>query len=387
MSLSCKAQAINDSDIQAVVDVLRSDWLTTGPTVSEFEQAFADYVGTREAVSVSNGTAALHAAMFALNIQPGDEVLIPAITFVATANAVVFQGGRPVFADVEPDTLLLDPTLLEVKITPRTKGIIAVDYAGQPCDYDALQAIADRHSLRLVADACHAVGGEYNGRHVGCLADLSTFSFHPVKNMTTGEGGMVTTDDTELAKRMRKFRNHGVATDFRQREVRGTWFYEMTDLGYNYRLTDLQCALGMSQLRQLPGWIIRRQEIAKRYRAAFADMPFIEPLKVRDNVSHAYHLFVVRVKLPDLPEARDTIFKRLRSNDIPVNVHYIPVHLQPFYCQRFGTGPGLCPVAEAAYEEILSLPIHPNLSDDAVDEIAEHVLKSITITEPCQLTL
>ncbi|MFQ5632609.1 MAG: DegT/DnrJ/EryC1/StrS family aminotransferase, partial [bacterium] len=268
-----------------------------------------------------------------------------------------------------------------------TKAIIAVDYAGQPCDYDALQAIADRHGLPLVADACHAVGGKYNGRNVGSLANLSTFSFHPVKNMTTGEGGMIATDDTELAKRVRQFRNHGITADFRDREVKGTWSYEMTDLGYNYRLTDLQCALGMSQLRQLPDWIFRRQEIAKRYLAAFADAPFIEPLKVRDNISHAYHLFVVRIKSRDLEATRDTIFKRLRSSGIPVNVYYIPVHLQPFYRRRFGTGPGLCPVAEAAYEELLSLPIHPNLSDDDVDGIVEQVFESVNSAEPCLLTL
>ncbi len=254
-------QSIDEADVASVVEVLQSDWLTTGPKVSEFEQAFADLVDAEEAVAVSNGTAALHAAMYAIGIGPGDEVIVPPMTFAATANCIVYQGGAPVFVDVDPDTLLLDPVQVEARITSRTKAIIGVDYTGQPCDYDVLRVIADQHGLVLVADACHALGGSYKGRAVGSLADLSIFSFHPVKHITTGEGGIITTDDPSLAQRMRVFRNHGITTDHRQRQREGSWFYEMVDLGYNYRLTDLQCVLGLNQLLKLPAWVARRREI------------------------------------------------------------------------------------------------------------------------------
>ena len=362
-------QWLDDDDVAAVVEVLCSDWLTTGPKVAEFEQAFADFVDAREAVAVSNGTAALHAAMYAIGIGPGDEVIVPTMTFAATANCVVFQGGTPVFADVDPDTLLLDPAQVKAKITPRTKAIVAVDYTGQPCDYDALRAIGDRHGLILVADACHALGGSYKGRAVGSLAELSIFSFHPVKHITTGEGGMITTDDPDLARRMRIFRNHGITSDHRQREQQGSWFYEMVDLGYNYRLTDFQCVLGISQLRKLPGWVARRQEIARRYDAAVAKIPGVEPLGVREDVSHAYHLYVIRLDVTQLQVTRTEVFAALRAEGIGVNVHYIPVHLHPFYRQRFGTGPDLCPVAEAAYERILSLPIFPRMTEGDVEDV------------------
>jgi len=371
-------QWLYEDDIAAVVEVLRSQWLTTGPKVAEFERAFAEFVGTREAVAVSNGTAALHAAMYAIGIGPGDEAIVPPMTFAASANCVVFQGGTPVFADVDPDTLLLDPAQVEAKITPRTKAIIAVDYTGQPCDYDALRAIADRHGLILVADACHAPGGSYNGRPVGSLADLSIFSFHPVKHITTGEGGMITTDDPQLAQRMRVFRNHGISSDHRQREQQGSWFYEIADLGYNYRLADLQCALGMSQLRKLPGWVARRQEIARRYDAAFAEIPAVEPLSVREDVSHAYHLYVIQLDLTQLQATRSEVFAALRAEGIGVNVHYIPVHLHPFYRERFGIGPGLCPVAEAAYEQLISLPMFPAMTDEDVEDVVMAISKVIS---------
>ena len=368
-------QWIDEEDIAAVVEVLRSDWITTGPKVAEFEQAFADFVGAREAVAVSSGTAALHAAMYALGIGPGDEMIVPPMTFAATANCVVFQGGTPIFADVDPDTLQLDPAEAEAKITPHTKAIIAVDYTGQPCDYDGLRAIADRHSLMVVADACHALGAKYKGRPVGSLADVSVFSFHPVKHITSGEGGMISTDDPELARRMRVFRNHGITTDHRQRAQQGSWFYEMVDLGYNYRMTDFQCALAMSQLRKLPGWVGRRQEIARRYDAAFAEIPTVEPLGVRGDVSHAYHLYVICVDVTQLRATRAEVFAALRAEGIGVNVHYIPVHLHPFYREHFGTGPGLCPTAEAAYERILTLPIFPRMSDDDVEDVIAAVQK------------
>ncbi len=366
-------QWIDDDDVAAVTAVLRSDWLTTGPAVAELERALAAAAGAPAAVAVSSGTAALHAAMFALGIAPGDEVLVPAMTFAASANCVVYQGGTPVFADVDDGTLLLDPADAERRVTRRTKAIVAVDYAGQPCEYDALADLARRKQLALVADACHALGAAYRGRPVGSLAQLSTFSFHPVKHITSGEGGAVTTAEEPLARRLRLFRNHGITTDVRERAV--SWHYEMTELGYNYRLTDMQCALAKSQLKKLPAFLASRREIARRYTAALADIPAIAPLATRTDAQHAYHLFVVRLRLDQLRATRAQVFAALRAEGIGVNVHYIPVHLHPFYRRRLGTAPGLCPVAEAAYEEILSLPMFPAMSDSDVDDVIAALVK------------
>jgi len=368
-------QSIDAEDIAVVVEALQSDWLTTGPRVVDFEKAFAALVGAEHAVAVSNGTAALHAAMFALGVGPGDEVIVPSMTFAASANCVVYQGGTPVFADVQRDTLLLDLQSAESKVTFRTKAIIAVDYAGHPCDYDALRALAARHGLKLVADACHALGGRYKEHTVGALAELSAFSLHPVKHVTTGEGGVVTTGDRELSQRMRLFRNHGITSDHRQREKRKSWFYEMIELGYNYRLTDIQCALGLSQLLKFDKWISRRREIARRYDEAFAGLLAFTPLAVRADVSHAYHLYVVKLNLQNLSADRETFFRALRAEGIGVNVHYIPVHLHPFYRRTYGTSPGLCPVAEEAYRAIISLPIFPAMLDADVQDVITACLK------------
>jgi perosamine synthetase len=362
-------QCITEEDIQLVVEVLRGDWLTTGPMVERFERAFAQCVGAAEAVALSSGTAALHAAIFSLRIGPGDEVIVPAMTFAATANCVVYQGGTPVFADVDPETLLLGPAQVEVRLSPRTKAVIAVDYAGQPCDYAGLRAVCARHGLTLVADASHALGARGNGRPVGGLADLSAFSLHPVKAITTGEGGIVTTDRGDLAERMRRFRNHGFSRDLHERTAAGTWHYEMTDLGYNYRLTDFQCALGLGQLSKLATFIARRQEIARQYDRAFGALLGVRPLAVRRGVVHARHLYVIRLKREVLGKDRGAVFAALRAAGIGVGVHYLPIHLHPFYRQRFGAAAGLCPVAEAAYEEILSLPIFPAMSDEDVARV------------------
>ena len=370
-------QTIDEDDIKAVNDVLRSDWLTTGPKVVEFEQAVADYVGAKYAVAVSNGTAALHAAMYAIGIGSGDEVIVPPMTFAATANCVVFQGGTPIFADVDSDTLLIDPAKVEKKITEKTKAIIGVDYAGQPCDWDTLREIADKHGLRLVADGCHALGAEYKGRKIGSLADMTVFSFHPVKHITTGEGGMITTDDPALLRHMLFFRNHGISTDARQRERQGSWFYEMVDLGYNYRITDFQCALGISQLQKLPKFLERRREIAAHYDKAFDGLSGISPLAVRKDSFHAYHLYVIRVDGDTLNMDRTMLFTKLRENGIGVNVHYIPVHLHPFYRREFHTGPGLCPIAESAYEQIISLPLFPGMTDEDVEQVVLEVKNNI----------
>ena len=368
-------QSLDDNDIGAVVEVLRSEWLTTGPKVREFERAFARFTGAGEAVALSSGTAALHAAMHGLAIAPGDEVIVPAMTFAASANCVVYQGGTPVFADVEPQTLLIDCRAAEAKISPRTRAIMAVDYAGQPCDYDALRALAARHGLALVADACHALGASYKGRPVGTLGDFNIFSLHPVKAMTTGEGGVVTTDSFETAHRLRRFRNHGISSDHFQREQLGSWLYEMVELGFNYRLSDIQCALGLSQLGKVPDWIARRRTIARRYDDAFAQLPAIVPLKINPQIGHAYHLYVIQVDPCALTADRARLFAALRAEGIGVNVHYLPVHLHPFYRQSFGSLPGLCPNAEAAYENIISLPIFPAMSDGDVDDVIEAIWK------------
>jgi perosamine synthetase len=371
-------QSIDDADIGAVTEVLRSDWLTTGPKVREFERAFAAATGAGEAVAVSSGTAALHAAMHVLGITAGDEVIVSSMTFAASANCVAYQGGTPVFADVDADTLLIDPRDVEAKITSRTRAIIAVDYAGQPCDYDALRKLAQRHGLALAADACHSLGGSYKGRPVGSLADLNIFSLHPVKAMTSGEGGIITTESFETAHALRRFRNHGITSDHFQREQIGSWLYEMVELGYNYRLSDIQCALGLSQLGKLPRWIARRRAIARRYDDAFAQLPGILPLGVSSSVEHAYHLYVVQLDSRYLSADRARIFAALRAEGIGVNVHYLPVHLHSYYRETFATRPGLCPNAEAAYERIVSLPIFPAMSDADVDDVIEALWKVIS---------
>ncbi|MDP3396780.1 MAG: UDP-4-amino-4,6-dideoxy-N-acetyl-beta-L-altrosamine transaminase [Methanoregula sp.] len=368
-------QWIGEEDIEAVARVLRSDWLTTGPMIQEFETAFAIVAGTRNAVAVSNGTAALHAITYAVGIKLGDEVIVPSMTFAASANCVVYQGATPVFADVDESTLLIDPKSVEERITEKTRAIIAVDYAGQACDYPVLREIADEHDLILIADACHALGGSLNNAPVGSLADISAFSLHPVKHITSGEGGMVTTDNPLFANKARLFRAHGITTDHRQRESMGSWFYEMVDLGYNYRITDFQCALGISQLKKLMLWIRKRQEIARIYDKAFSGSEYVRPLTVREGVSHAYHLYVIHLDTEKIGAERNVIFSALRAEGIGVNVHYIPVHMHPFYRTRFGTGPGLCPSAEHAYESIITIPMYPRMSDGDIQDVITAVLK------------
>jgi perosamine synthetase len=366
-------QQIDDDDIAAVVDVLKSDWLTTGPKVSEFERAVAEFVGAEHAVAVNSGTAALHAMMAALNIGRDDEVIVPTLTFAATANSVVYQGGTPVFADVDPETLLICPDSVERLITSRTRAIVAVDYAGQPCDYTRLKQIADRHQLTLLSDGCHALGASWHDCRVGSIARMTSFSFHPVKPVTTGEGGMVTTNDAELATRMRVFRNHGIVTDARQREEQGTWFYQMQSLGFNYRISDVQCALGIRQMQKLPGWIDRRNQIADRYDRYLGAVADLTLLKRNCGHRHGFHLYVVRVA----GGRRNQVFQTLRENGVGVNVHYVPVHLHPFYQERFGTRAGICPEAEAAFDEILSLPVHPGLTTEQQDTVIQQLTQAL----------
>jgi perosamine synthetase len=363
-------QEIGDADIRAVTEALVSGWLTTGPRVSQFEQAFARHCGAAHGVAVNSGTAALHAAMRAIGVGPGDEVIVPAITFAASANAALYEGATPVFADVEADTLLIDPESVAAKLSSRTKAIVAVDYAGQPADYDPLRAIAG--GIPIIADACHAPGAVYKGRKVGTLGEISCFSFHPVKHLTTCEGGMAVTEDAAKAAHMRRFRNHGIDGDHRSREASGQHAYDMAELGYNYRLPDVQCALGMAQLSRLDGWVKARQRVAALYRQALKDFSFVTPLSLRDDRSHAYHLYVVVL---DEKLDRDRAFAHLRSKGIGANVHYAPVYLHSFYRAK-GYKHGLAPVAEAVSRRILTLPMFPAMEAADVARVAE-ALKSL----------
>lgn len=331
-------QNIEEDDIQAVVDALRADFLTTGPLVEQFEEAVCLRLGVKYGVAVSSGTAALHAAIFALGIGPGDEVIIPAITFAATSNAVLYQGGTPVFCDIDPETLLIDLGKAEELITPRTRAIIAVDYAGQCCDYFALRDFAKSHDLYLISDACHSLGAMFP------LADITCYSFHPVKHITTGEGGMAVTENPRWATHMKRFRNHGMFEG------------KMLDLGHNYRLTDIQCALGINQLKKLDTWIAERRKIAGRYDEK------LTVRRLRRRGVHVYHLYVVRI-----PE-RDRVMKELlEQKGIRCQIHYRPVYHHPYY-QPYITH---CPEAERAYKEILSLPIYPGLTEGQQDYVIQ----------------
>lgn len=370
-------QTIDESDIQAVVDTLRSDWLTTGPKINEFEEAFAAWVGARYAVSFSSGTAALHGATFAAGLGAGDEAITSPLTFAATANCVLYQGAKPVFADVSVDTLNLDPEQVRRAVTPRTKALLPVDYAGHPVELEAMREIAERHGLTVIEDACHALGAEYRGQRVGSISHMTVFSFHPVKHLTTGEGGMVTADNAEFAETLRRFRNHGISSNARDRQREGQWHYEMVLLGFNYRLTDVACALGLRQLGKLEGNLVRRREIAARYAAELGGVPGIVVPAVRDEAVSAWHLYPVRLDLAKLSAGRAEIFRALRAENIGVNVHYIPVHLHPYYREKFGYRGGEFPVAEAAYESLVSLPMFHGMTDEDVEDVVRAVEKVI----------
>ena len=359
-------QTLTEADVAAATEVLRSDWLTTGPKVAEFEEAIADYVDARHAVSFSSGTAALHAAVLAAGLKPGDEAITTPLTFCATANAALYGGGTPVFADVRDETLTIDPKEVERRITPRTKVLLPVDYAGQPADLDALLALADRHKLLIIEDAAHALGAKYRSRMVGSISHMSVFSFHAVKHLTTGEGGMVTTNNSDFAQRLREVRNHGIDSDARARQAAGHWHYEMTTLGFNYRLTDIACALGLAQLPRLSANLARRRAIAVRYGKALATVPSLTLPIVAADVTSAWHLYPVRV---DASIDRAEVFNALRAEGLGVNVHYIPVHLHPYYRSRFGYRGGEFPIAETASGRLISLPMFHGMTDEDVDDV------------------
>ena len=367
MNIQYGRQSIDEDDIQAVVDVLRGDFLTTGPSVTAFEKAVCDYTGAKYAVAIANGTAALHAACFAAGIGEGDEVITTPITFAASANCILYCGGTPVFADIKPDTYNIDPEDIKRKITDKTKAIIAVHFTGQPCEMDEIHAIAKEYGLVVIEDAAHALGADYKGVKIGGLSDMTTFSFHPVKHITTGEGGMITTNDEKLYERLMLFRSHGITRNGKlMTKNEGGWYYEQLDLGYNYRITDIQCALGVSQMKKLDKFVGRRRELVRRYNEAFRDMDGVICPAQEDGCNNSWHLYVVQV--PN----RKEVYDKLREAGIFANVHYIPVYRHPYY-QENGYGDVCCPNAEELYAHMISLPLYPDLTEEEQDYVIEKI--------------
>jgi len=371
-------QWIDDEDIESVIEVLKSDWITQGPKIKEFEEAVAKFMGAKYAVAFSSGTAALHAACFVAGITPGDEVITTPITFAASSNCTLYLGGKPVFADIKEDTYNIDPEKIEKKVTNKTKAILPVDFAGQPADLDEIHEIAKEYNLIVIEDASHALGAEYKGKKVGSLSDLAIFSFHPVKHITTGEGGMIVTNNKGFYEKLLIFRTHGITKNkVKLIKNEGPWYYEMQELGYNYRITDCQCALGISQLKKLDKFIGQRREIVKRYNEAFKNIEEIIVPYEKPEVKSAWHIYVIRLKLDRLKATRKEIFEALRAENIGVHVHYIPVYYHPYY-QKLGYQKGLCPKAEKYYEEAITLPLFSKMSYKDVEDVIEAVKKVIT---------
>lgn len=370
-------QSVDREDIAAVTKVLESKLITQGPVIEAFEKKVAEYTGARYAVAVSSGTAALHLSCLALNLKTGDEVITSPITFVATANCAVYCGARVRFADIDPQTWNLSPGEVKKQITDKTKAIIAVHFAGLPCELRGLKKLADQRGIAILEDAAHAFGAVYEGEKIGkgCYSEMTALSFHPVKHITTGEGGLILTNHKETSERLRRLRSHGITKEADELSSQeGPWYYEMQELGFNYRITDLQCALGLSQLTKLEEFLDRRAALAQRYREAFeAIKDFVElPFFGGDGkMRHAWHLFVVLLRLENLNCDRKTIFSELRERGIGAHVHYIPVHLQPFYRSRFGYQKGDFPVAENFYERALTLPLYPSLKDDQIERVIQ----------------
>lgn len=374
-------QSINEEDIQSVVDVLKTPWITQGPKVAEFEKAIADYCGTQYAVAVSNGTAGLHLACLAAGLMPGDEAITTPMTFVATANAITYTGARPVFADIQYCSVNIDPAEIEKKISKRTRAILPVHFAGLPVDLSEIFAMAKKHNFFVIEDACHAFGASYRGRKIGSCdySDMTVFSFHPVKAFTTGEGGCITTNNAKLYKRLKSLANHGLYRDEAMQKKSGAWIYELRDLGYNFRLTDLQCALGLSQLKRVDQFIESRRAVAARYIEAFSHQNgqvLLPKFNFKDRES-AWHLFLFRVQSPKASVLRCQIYEKLKANGIFSQIHYIPVTRQPFYRKLFKGKKISCPNAEKYYAETLSLPLYPDLSNDDINRVIGMTLEAV----------
>lgn len=371
-------QCLDEEDIQAVVEVLRGDTLTCGPHITSLEKALCELTGAKYCIAISNGTAALHVACMAAGIGEGDEVITTPITFAASANCALYCGATPVFADINQDTYNIDPADIERKITDKTKAVVAVDFTGQAVEVEAIRNICDKHGLIFIEDAAHSLGTTYNGVQVGNMADLTTFSFHPVKTVTSGEGGAVMTNDKALYDKLVLYRSHGITRneELMEKESEGGWYYEMIDLGYNYRMTDFQAALLESQLKKLPRFKERRQEIVNRYNEAFSDVEEIFVQKEIPQSDTTRHLYIIQLKLDCLQATRREIFDALAAENVQCNVHYIPVYYFPHY-QRLGYEKGLCPNAEAAYEGFLSIPLYPAMTDQDVEDVITAIKKVI----------
>jgi len=371
-------QVIEERDVEAVVAALHSDWLTTGPRVRALEQRLEQVTGARHAVTFSSGTAALHGATVAAGVGPGDEAITSPMTFAATANAVLYAGATPRFADVADGTLLIDPVRIREVVNPRTRAVLPIDYAGQPADYTAIRAALREAGVTdpvVIADASHSLGATRDGIPVGRLADLTVLSLHPAKIVTTGEGGAVLTDREDVAERLRRFRNHGIATEL---AARRDWRYDMVELGFNYRLTDIGSALGLAQFERIDVFIARRRELAARYLDALSGHWAMDVPVVEAGAEPAWHLFVVQLRLDRLSVDRGGIYRAIRAEGIGVNVHYIPVHLHSYYRQLFPELPGTLPVAEAAYPRLLTLPLFAGMTDADLDDVVAALDKVAT---------
>lgn len=366
-------QWITEEDIQSVVKVLKGDYLTTGPYIKEFEEKLATYVGAKYAVTFSNGTAALHGACFAAGIGEGDEVITTPITFAASANCALYMGAKPVFADIDEQTYNIDPKEIEKLITDKTKAIIPVDFTGQPVELDEIHQIAKKHNLVVIEDAAHALGAEYKKQKIGSISDMTMFSFHPVKHITSGEGGVIVTNNETYYKKLMQFRSHGITRD---KELlsrqEGPWYYEMQFLGYNYRMTDIQAALGTSQLRKINEFVELRRKFSTMYNEAFQNInEVVTPFQHVDSNS-SWHLYILQFDLSKLSATRKEIFEAFIQQNIGVNVHYIPVYRLPYY-EQLGYKKGLCPKAEKLYESIISLPLFPAMTEQDVEDVIKAV--------------
>ncbi|HOB43303.1 MAG TPA: UDP-4-amino-4,6-dideoxy-N-acetyl-beta-L-altrosamine transaminase [Bacillota bacterium] len=363
-------QSIDDDDVRSVVEVLKGDWLTTGPSVDRFEQDLARYVGARHAVAVNSGTSALDIAVQALDLPKGSEIITTPFTFAATSNAILYNGHVPIFADIDPITRNIHPDEIQKRITPKTRAIIYVDYAGQPCAIDEIREIAREYDLRLIEDACHAFGASYKGRKIGTFADMTIFSFHPVKPITTGEGGAVVTDDPDLNARLRLLRSHGITRDVGDLFGEGeSWGYDMQLLGHNYRMTDIQAALGVSQLKKIDSFIERRNEIATCYIRALSDMAWLDLPVTMDGVTHGWHLYTVLLNGIE----RNTLFSYLKERGIGVNVHYIPIYRFSYYQKHHPLNVKNFPNTEDVFNRILTLPLYPGMKDEDVVYVSEQL--------------
>lgn len=369
---------ITDDDVQSVVETLRSGWLTTGPKVKRFEEDFAAYLGCSHAVAVNSGTAALHLALDAIGIQEGDEVIVPTMTFAATAEVVLYFKAKPVLVDCRHDTLNLDPDQIERAITPRTKAIIPVHMGGQPCDMHPILELAKHHNLRVIEDAAHALPAAYHGKKVGTIGDITCFSFYATKTITTGEGGMATTENADWANRMRVMSLHGISLDAWDRYTdKGSWYYEIIRPGYKYNLTDIAAALGIAQLKRCDHFWQARRRIASHYHEAFADLPEIQVPACAPDMQHAWHLYVVQLNIERLKINRQDFIKALKSENIGTSVHFIPLHLHPFYRDKLGYQRADFPQASAVFERIVSLPIYPTMTEADVRDVIVAVRKLV----------